>query len=744
MKALRIVCTLMVLLLSISGAVNAAPPAPESIIGLTISPTPVIAGSTVYISWDMDLQEEGSAKFRLSIPADWYDATAWAAGTDVTVGADFNTWTDSVTACTTNAINGIPMICNEWETAALEGSGVESITVSFTVKADATLGSGRPVRAVNNAGSAGPPNIATVYVTVQGPPTTRYIANTPAACGANTPCDTGAGALQDAIDALPAAGGTIIVIGQHNSSGGAIGAKNIVLRPMDANAALQGSCSGTLVKLDGAGNLTVDGLRLVGQGAPGTTCFVGVGVTGDGNLTVQGATFTGWYGDGYDGGYGISITGGSGAHTINNTTFWANATGLNVNSTTATVLVNPSTFNANADGGVIVFAGVLTIENSVLRDTTPGYGLFQYGGNVTLRGNTFSNNASFAFVNVNGVMTAYANNITGNNDGGYQAYVSTLAAAAKNWWGDAHNTNVGPTSGSGPYAAGWNARLGASVKSWAAGVGSATLGAAKLTDGGAHTGVIMELGRGSVNAPFGNGVIPNVNQTCSAYFDFYALSGAAWKVHLPIDDQSDCVNNVLFQEVVYQIVDRGNCANPNDTACWQLIPNGQIAADSGNKLLVISGLDLSGTHIVAGDRNGLSPTSVTIASFEAAWQEDAVRVTWETAQEIDNLGFNVHRATASEGLWEQVNVVLVPAQAPGAVFGAAYEWVDTDVTPGETYLYRLEDVDIHGASAFHGPVSATPGGPTSVTLLAFGARPSIFGLALVFPLSWAVWRRRRG
>ena len=40
--------------------------------------------------------------------------------------------------------------------------------------------------------------------------------------------------------------------------------------------------------------------------------------------------------------------------------------------------------------------------------------------------------------------------------------------------------------------------------------------------------------------------------------------------------------------------------------------------------------------------------------------------------------------------------------------GASYTYTDTDVVKGVTYYYQLEDVDIHGVSAFHGPVSATP------------------------------------
>ena len=136
------------------------------------------------------------------------------------------------------------------------------------------------------------------------------------------------------------------------------------------------------------------------------------------------------------------------------------------------------------------------------------------------------------------------------------------------------------------------------------------------------------------------------------------------------------------------------------------------------------------------------PTAVTLAGFEALWQGDAVLIAWETASELDNLGFNLHRSDSPAGPWTQLNAELIPAQNPGAVFGARYEWLDADVTPGALAYYRLEDVDIHGASAFHGPVQAAPTEPSAVTLLTFDARNPIFGLALVIPLGW-LWTKRR-
>jgi hypothetical protein len=101
-----------------------------------------------------------------------------------------------------------------------------------------------------------------------------------------------------------------------------------------------------------------------------------------------------------------------------------------------------------------------------------------------------------------------------------------------------------------------------------------------------------------------------------------------------------------------------------------------------------------------------SPTAVEMASFTAVAQGGAILVTWETASELDLLGFHLYRAEAASGPQMRLNDALIPGQAPGSPVGAVYEFVDGAVAPGVTYWYWLEDVDVRGAATRHGPVSA--------------------------------------
>jgi hypothetical protein len=120
-----------------------------------------------------------------------------------------------------------------------------------------------------------------------------------------------------------------------------------------------------------------------------------------------------------------------------------------------------------------------------------------------------------------------------------------------------------------------------------------------------------------------------------------------------------------------------------------------------------------------------SPLAVTLAGFSAVQQGDVVLVTWETASELGNAGFNLYRGVSPVGPGQQLNAALIPSQAPGSSGGFAYMWADrADLAPGATYTYWLEDVDLSGAATMHGPVSVDFVAPTAVTLGSVSASPT--------------------
>ena len=124
-------------------------------------------------------------------------------------------------------------------------------------------------------------------------------------------------------------------------------------------------------------------------------------------------------------------------------------------------------------------------------------------------------------------------------------------------------------------------------------------------------------------------------------------------------------------------------------------------------------------------------TAIELVSFEAEMQDGAVLVSWETATEQDNAGFHLWRSDRAGGDYERLTASLIPAEGDGFT-GAVYSLTDDQVEPGQTYFYKLEDIDVAGRSTFHGPVDATVDAePSAGCGVANGSGGGIFALLLL-------------
>ncbi len=109
--------------------------------------------------------------------------------------------------------------------------------------------------------------------------------------------------------------------------------------------------------------------------------------------------------------------------------------------------------------------------------------------------------------------------------------------------------------------------------------------------------------------------------------------------------------------------------------------------------------------IGADELNGF--TAVKLGAFSAQGYDQAALVEWQTASELDNLGFHLHRASSAAGPWTRLNASRIPGLGSSPE-GRRYSWADRGLMNGATYYYRLEDVDRSGLVTSHGPVSAVP------------------------------------
>jgi len=100
----------------------------------------------------------------------------------------------------------------------------------------------------------------------------------------------------------------------------------------------------------------------------------------------------------------------------------------------------------------------------------------------------------------------------------------------------------------------------------------------------------------------------------------------------------------------------------------------------------------TGTYgsILRYDPHGFVP--VELVSFTSSVSGNTVLLKWNTATELNNLGFNVERASLS-GDWEKIGFV---AGSGTTTETRSYSFIDNDLIPG-AYNYRLKQVDYDGS-----------------------------------------------
>lgn len=110
-------------------------------------------------------------------------------------------------------------------------------------------------------------------------------------------------------------------------------------------------------------------------------------------------------------------------------------------------------------------------------------------------------------------------------------------------------------------------------------------------------------------------------------------------------------------------------------------------------------IDLAGSGTLNNIRFSVEPTAVELLYFNVDRSLDGqVTLTWETAAEIDNLGFYIYRGT-SMNFGDAESIHFEPAGGGSA--GHTYSFTDYPGPGG--WFYWLSDIDTHGVETFHLP-----------------------------------------
>ncbi len=506
--------------------------------------------------------------------------------------------------------------------------------------------------------------------------------------------------------------------GTNWDQGTAPGNGDVVSIPTASTVLYDASVSTTnyaSVTLSGSATLSLDGAIFNFSG----TTFV-LGATG--TLTFNGATVQNYNGTNttYPSGSTVQYNSGStvyadtyGNLTVNTSAAISSTGAVVVNGTltksAAGTYTASSTLDVNGNvalnAGTVIPSGGATVSGDI---SSSGGNFSASSGTVTLDGSsqqTFSGGTALTL-----------NNLTLNNTGGLSLSQAASIAGTLTFSSDAlittgsNNLTIGV---SGTVSGANSARYvnGRVRKVWAASTSGASF-AFPVGKGGQYLPVT--LSNITVNAAgtydrtveqFNSDattVDPDIDGTTLSavsavrYFEVANNTGAGSLTAAPTItlswNSNDGVDGPLTALDVAQLATSG----PASGSWTSKGGDGSGTASSGT--ITSAGITTGGIYYALGDdAAGGQDNSlpVELMAFEANADFDQVVLSWKTASELENLGFNIYRQKAESADWTIVNEQMIQGQ--GTYSGETdYTYVDKQITAGESYRYKLESISYNG------------------------------------------------
>ena len=101
---------------------------------------------------------------------------------------------------------------------------------------------------------------------------------------------------------------------------------------------------------------------------------------------------------------------------------------------------------------------------------------------------------------------------------------------------------------------------------------------------------------------------------------------------------------------------------------------------------------------------GCNPNAVELSSFAASRLRRKITLEWETASELDIVGFNLYRSGRLDGTKKKLNTNPISAANPLLNEGATYSYLDKVNKLDKAYFYWLEIVDREGNTTLSDPI----------------------------------------
>lgn len=130
---------------------------------------------------------------------------------------------------------------------------------------------------------------------------------------------------------------------------------------------------------------------------------------------------------------------------------------------------------------------------------------------------------------------------------------------------------------------------------------------------------------------------------------------------------------------------------------------------------LLLGLLLSLTRGQAAAASPLyAPDGIELRYFRLLSQADAVVISWSTSIEPDTAGFLVQRASSAAGAYSDPGIEFIEAEGD-AFSGSDYTATDSSTISGQTYWYKLIEVETDGSQNTFGPLSVLAGATPTPT-----------------------------
>ncbi|MBV6513050.1 MAG: hypothetical protein FMNOHCHN_02575 [Ignavibacteriaceae bacterium] len=109
-----------------------------------------------------------------------------------------------------------------------------------------------------------------------------------------------------------------------------------------------------------------------------------------------------------------------------------------------------------------------------------------------------------------------------------------------------------------------------------------------------------------------------------------------------------------------------------------------------------------------------TPLPVELIAFTGYVTESGVKLNWQTATEVNNYGFEIHRTLQGSGEdWENIGFVIGNGNSNSE---KSYSFTDGTIVSGIKYLYRLKQIDTDGKFEYSQQVAVFTGKPENFSL----------------------------